>query len=80
MYNRHNDALIVVDLQGYFDNPCSRRQRKYEYEAVRVFIKDGISAEEAARKFGYRRGRFWLGSIGCALILVTIMERVKIGV
>ncbi len=51
MPNRHNNTLCAVDLQGFFDNPASRRQR--QYEAVRAFIKDNATTHEIANKFGY---------------------------
>ncbi len=51
MYNRHNNTLDSVNLENYFENPKSRRQR--QYEAVRTIVKDKVAVEEAARKFGY---------------------------
>ena len=51
MFNSHKDNQIKIDLKAFFDHPLSRRQ--CQYEAVRAFVKDGMSAEEAALKFGY---------------------------
>ena len=51
MFNRHKDNQNKIDLEAFFDNPLSRRQ--CQYEAVRAFVKDRISAEEVALKFGY---------------------------
>jgi len=51
MYNRHKDNLKSLDLLDFFDHPQSRKQR--QYEAVRAFIKEQISAEEVALRFGY---------------------------
>ena len=51
MYNRHKDTQISVDLTNFFDHPQSKRQR--QYEAVRAFIKEQMTAEEIALRFGY---------------------------
>ncbi len=51
MYNRHKDTQIRADLAAYFDHPSSSRQ--CQYEAVRAFVKDRMSAEEVAQKFDY---------------------------
>ena len=51
MFNRHKDNQNKVDLETFFDHPLSRRQ--CQYEAVRAFVKDCMSAEEVASKFGY---------------------------
>lgn len=51
MYNRHKDTQEPVNLVAYFDHPSSRRQ--CQYEAVRAFVKDRMSAEDVARKFDY---------------------------
>ncbi|MCG2788740.1 MAG: hypothetical protein L6405_02165, partial [Actinomycetia bacterium] len=51
MFNRHKDNHNKIDREEFFDNPLSRRQ--CQYEAVRAFVKESISAEEVALKFGY---------------------------
>ena len=51
MFNSHKDNHNKIDLEAFFDHPSSRRQ--CQYEAVRAFVKDSMSAEEVALKFGY---------------------------
>jgi len=51
MFNSHKDNHNRIDLEAFFDHPSSRRQ--CQYEAVRAFVKDSMSAEEVALKFGY---------------------------
>jgi len=51
MFNRHKDNQNKIDLKAFFDHPLSGRQ--CQYEAVRAYVKDRISAEEVALKFGY---------------------------
>ena len=41
-----------MDILNYFLTPASNRQK--QYEAVRAFIVDKLSAEEVAAKFGYK--------------------------
>ena len=41
-----------MNISDYFLSPESNRQK--QYEAVRAFIVDKLSAEEAAEKFGYQ--------------------------
>lgn len=51
MFKRQKDTQNKVDLEAFFDHPLSRRQ--CQYEAVRAFVKEGMSAEEVALKFDY---------------------------
>jgi transposase len=51
MYNRHKDTHNMADLEAFFDQPASKRQR--QYESVRAFVKEQMTVEEVAKKFGY---------------------------
>jgi transposase len=52
MSNRHNNTPDTpIDLQAFFDDPPTPRQR--HYETIRALVKDGLSAEEAGFQFGY---------------------------
>ena len=44
-------------LKEYFLTPQNQKQK--EYEALRAFFVDGLSANEAARKFGFGLHRFY---------------------
>jgi hypothetical protein len=77
MYNRHNDNLSAIDLLGYFDNPSSKKQR--QYEAVRAFIKDGITAEEAARKFGYATATIYALTRDARAGKIHLFPEIKLG-
>lgn len=52
--NRHNLTLNMstIDLQKFFDEPVSERQR--QYEAVRAVTKEKLSAKTVAEKFSYK--------------------------
>jgi len=54
MYNSHNSTLIkkIVYLEKFFDEPASSRQK--QYELVRAVVKEKMSTEDAAEKFGYK--------------------------
>lgn len=54
VYNRQNDSLNMgeFDLQKFFDEPVSERQR--QYEAVRAFIKEKLSAKTVSERFAYK--------------------------
>ncbi len=41
-----------IDLKSFFLSPDSKKQK--QYEAVRAFVVDKISAQQVADKFGYR--------------------------
>jgi len=41
-----------MDFIKYFSEPASKRQK--QYEAIRAFFVDKLSAEEVANKFGYK--------------------------
>ena len=41
-----------IDLELFFKNPDSKKQR--QYEAVRAFVVDKLSAGEVAEKFNYK--------------------------
>lgn len=53
MDNRQNYTLNIdkIDLLKFFDEPISERQR--QYEAVRAFIKERLSAKAVADRFAY---------------------------
>ena len=52
-YNRHINVLInPMDLEKFFKEPRSSRQK--QYEAVRAFIIDKLPAEIIAQNFGYK--------------------------
>jgi transposase len=51
MYKRHNYTHSSGGLESFFDHPASKRQR--QYESVRAFVKEHLSAEEVGKKFGY---------------------------
>ncbi len=53
-FNRQNGTLIMdeSDLKNFFDEPVSERQR--QYEAVRAFIKEKLSATTVAERFSYK--------------------------
>jgi len=41
-----------IDLKMFFLQPVEKKQK--QYEAVRAFVVDGLSAQEVADKFGYK--------------------------
>ena len=41
-----------INLKLFFSKPVLKKQK--QYEAVRAFVMDGLSAQEAADKFGYK--------------------------
>lgn len=41
-----------IDLELFFKNPCSKKQK--QYEAVRAFAVDKLSAQQVADKFNYK--------------------------
>ena len=51
--HRHNYTLNMntIDLQKFFDEPVSERQR--QYEAVRAVTKEKLPAKTVAEKFSY---------------------------
>lgn len=54
MFNRHNNVLknTRVDLEKYFTEPQSSRQK--QYEAVRAFVIDQLPADVIADRFDYK--------------------------
>jgi transposase len=54
MHNRHNDTLILdeIDLLKFFNEPITERQR--QYEAVRAFVKESLPAKTVAERFSYK--------------------------
>ena len=54
MPNRHNNTLKKdkIDLENFFNEPVSERQR--QYEAVRTFIKEKLTAKTVAERFSYK--------------------------
>ena len=57
---------LIMDLLKYFSEPVSKRQK--QYEAVRAFFVDKLSAEAIAFKFGYKTSTIY-----------TIIRDVKAG-
>ena len=54
MLNRHNNTSNKdkIDIQKFFDEPASERQR--QYEAVRAVVKEKLPAKTVAEKFSYK--------------------------
>lgn len=54
MLNRHNNTSNKdkIDIQKFFDQPVSERQR--QYEAVRAVVKEKLPAKTVATKFAYK--------------------------
>lgn len=42
----------IIDLDLFFSNPAAKKQK--QYEAVRAFVVDKLSAQEVAHKFNYK--------------------------
>lgn len=53
MKNRQNNSLksTQIDLKIFFTKPISQRQK--QYEVVRAFTMEGLSAKDIAEKYGY---------------------------
>jgi transposase len=53
-YNRQNNILNMdeFDLKKFFNEPVSERQR--QYEAVRAFVKEELSAKTVAERYAYK--------------------------
>lgn len=54
MFNRHNNNQIkpAVNLEDYFNNPITQRQK--QYETIRAIIIEKELTETVAEKFGYK--------------------------
>lgn len=46
-----------MDISNYFTNPPSNRQK--QYEAIRAFVVDKLSAEKVAAKYGYQQSTIY---------------------
>ena len=59
MLNRHNQTLNFkpLDLNDYFLNPPSQRQR--QYETIRAITLDHQSISAAAKNFGYQKSNVY---------------------
>lgn len=77
MFNRHKDNQNKTDLEAFFDHPLSRRQ--CQYEAVRAFVKDRMSAEEVALKFGYVAATVYALIRDAKAGKTTLFPEVKLG-
>jgi transposase len=77
MFNRQKDNLNKVDLDAFFDHPSSARQR--QYEAVRAYVKDRMSAEEVALKFGYVAATIYAQVRDARSGKTTLFPEVKLG-
>ena len=55
-----------MDIETYFLDPSSKRQK--QYEALRAFAVEKLSAEEVAKKYGYQTSTIY-----------TLLRNVKAG-
>jgi len=77
MFNRHKDNQNKVDLEAFFDHPSSARQK--QYEAVRAYVKDRMSAQEVALKFGYLAATIYALVRDARKGKTTLFPEVKLG-
>ncbi|MHB8276854.1 MAG: transposase [Candidatus Humimicrobiaceae bacterium] len=77
MFNRHKYNQNKIDLEAFFDHPLSRRQ--CQYEVVHAFVKEGMSAEEVALKFGYAAATVYALVRDAKAGKTTLFPEVKLG-
>ena len=51
-YPNYLDIMNKINLELFFQKPASKKQK--QYEAVRAFVVDKLSAQEVADKFNYK--------------------------